>query len=152
MPRKISLILCLAVAALGVACSDSPAPAPDTREADIQAVKQVEASWAKDAASKDPDKWASYFTDDASGLYPGAPIINGKGALRAALAAYFADPVIKERHPTVFVSEEVYPADETDMYDCKFKFQVLFEDMDPIQYFPILTDSPHKFCVDFIRT
>jgi uncharacterized protein (TIGR02246 family) len=92
MLRNVSLLLCLAFAGLGVACSNTPAPAPDTRDADIQAVKQLEVSWAKDAATKDADKWASYFTDDASGLYPGAPTINGKPALRAALAAYFADP------------------------------------------------------------
>jgi uncharacterized protein (TIGR02246 family) len=58
----------------------------------VQAVKDVEAAWVNDAASKDAEKWASYFTDDGSGLYPGAATLNGKAAIRAAMAPYFADP------------------------------------------------------------
>jgi len=30
----------------------------------------VEAAWLKDMAAKDVDKWANYFTEDGSGLYP----------------------------------------------------------------------------------
>ena len=90
--RKTSLIGCLALAALTVGCSNAPAPTPDTRTADVQAVKDVEAAWVKDLAAKDVDKWASYFAEDACGLYPGAGILNGKAAIKAALAPYFADP------------------------------------------------------------
>ena len=90
--RSTSLVLSLSLALLTVACSTTPAPAPDTRATDVQAVKDVEAAWVKDAASKDAEKWASYFTDDGSGLYPGAATLNGKAAIRAAMAPYFADP------------------------------------------------------------
>ncbi len=90
--RSTSLVLSLTLALLTVACSTAPAPAPDTRAADVQAVKDVEAAWVKDAASKDAEKWASYFTDDGSGLYPGAATLQGKAAIRAAMAPYFADP------------------------------------------------------------
>jgi uncharacterized protein (TIGR02246 family) len=69
-----------------------PAPPPDTRAADLQAVKDVEAAWVKDMATKDADKFASFLADDASGLYPGAGILNGKAAIKAAFAPYFADP------------------------------------------------------------
>ena len=49
MLRNTSLILCLALAALTVGCSNAPAPPPpDTRAADVQAVKDVEAAWLKD--------------------------------------------------------------------------------------------------------
>lgn len=75
-----------------VACSNAPAPAPDTRDADVRAVKDVEAAWVKDAATKDADKFVSYFADDASGLYPGAGILNGKPAIRNYLAPFMADP------------------------------------------------------------
>jgi len=93
MPRTTSLILCLAFAVLGVACANVVAPPPpDTRAADVQAVKDLEASWQKDANSKDADKWASYFAEDGSGLYPGAGTLNGKAAIKAAMAPYFADP------------------------------------------------------------
>jgi uncharacterized protein (TIGR02246 family) len=91
--RSTSLVLSLTFALLTVACSTAPAPAaPDTRAADVQAVKDLEAAWVNDAASKDAGKWASYFTDDGSGLYPGAATLNGKAAIRAAMAPYFADP------------------------------------------------------------
>jgi uncharacterized protein (TIGR02246 family) len=95
MLRNTSLILCLALVALAVACSNAPTPPtppPDTRAADVQAVKDIEAAWVKDAATKDPDKWASYFAEDGSGLYPGAPTVNGKAAIKAAIAPFLADP------------------------------------------------------------
>jgi uncharacterized protein (TIGR02246 family) len=93
MMRNTSLIVCLALAALSAGCSNPPpAPPPDTRAADLQAVKDVEAAWIKDAATKDADKWASYFAEDGCGLYPGAEILNGKAAIKAAFAPYFADP------------------------------------------------------------
>ncbi|MGA2200367.1 MAG: DUF4440 domain-containing protein [Terriglobales bacterium] len=92
MLRNTSLILCLAVAALIVGCANGPAPPPpDTRAADVQAVKDVEAASFKDLASKD-DNWVSYFAEDASGLYPGAATLNGKAAIKAAMAPYLADP------------------------------------------------------------
>jgi len=96
--RHTSLVLCFAFALITTACSNTPAPSaapatpPDTRAADVQAVKDVETAWVKDAATKDPEKWANYFTDDGSGLYPGAPTVNGKAALKAAMAPYLADP------------------------------------------------------------
>jgi uncharacterized protein (TIGR02246 family) len=87
-----SQIVCLALAALAAGCSNAPAPPPDTRAADVQVVKDIEAASFKDAAAKDADKWATYFTEDASGLFPGDGTLNGKAAIKAAMATYFADP------------------------------------------------------------
>jgi len=92
MLRITSLIGCLALAALAAGCSKAPAPPPDMRAADVQSVKDVETAWVKDVATKDADKWASYFTEDGSGLYPGAATLNGKAAIKTAMAPYFADP------------------------------------------------------------
>ncbi len=92
MLRTTSSLMCLVLALLTVGCSNTPAPPPDTRAADVQAIKDVEAAWVKDANSKDADKWASYFTEDGSGLYPGAATLNGKAAIKAAMAPYMADP------------------------------------------------------------
>ena len=92
MLRNCCLVGCLTLAALAVGCSSPPAAAPDTRDADARAVKDVEAAWAKDAADKDADKWASYFADDGDGFYPGMAILNGKQAIKAAMAPYFSDP------------------------------------------------------------
>ncbi|MGA1998300.1 MAG: SgcJ/EcaC family oxidoreductase [Bryobacteraceae bacterium] len=92
MVRNTSLIVCLALATLTAGCSNAPAPPPDTRADDVQAVKDIEAASLKDAAAKDADKWASYFAEDASGLFPGDEMLNGKAAIKAAMATYFADP------------------------------------------------------------
>jgi uncharacterized protein (TIGR02246 family) len=92
MLRNNFLIGCLALVALTTGCSTAPAPAPDTRAADVQAVKDVEAAWIKDSAGKDVDKWVGYFAEDGSGLYPGSGILNGKAAIKAAMTPYFADP------------------------------------------------------------
>lgn len=96
--RHASMFACFALAIVTLGCSTNPAPsmapaaAPDTRASDVQAVKDIEAQWNKDAATKDADKWANYFTDDGSGLYPGAPILNGKAAIKAGLTPFLADP------------------------------------------------------------
>jgi uncharacterized protein (TIGR02246 family) len=90
--RNTSLFVCLALAALAAGCSNAPAPPPDTRAADLQAVKDVEAAWVKDAAAKDADKWAGYFAEDGSGLYPGSGILNGKAAIKAYMTPFLADP------------------------------------------------------------
>src|ERR1035441_7525872 len=93
MLRNTSLIACLALAVLAVGCANAPAPPPpDTRAADVQAVKDVEAAWLKEMSAKDADKFASYLAEDCSGLYPGAGILNGKAAIQAVWAPYFADP------------------------------------------------------------
>jgi len=95
MLRNTLAIGLLAFAALTAACNSSPTPPttpPDTRDADVQAVKDLEAAWMKDMAAKDLDKWASYFANDGDALYPGAPTVEGKAALEAAMAPVFKDP------------------------------------------------------------
>jgi uncharacterized protein (TIGR02246 family) len=92
MLRNISLIVCLTLAVLAVGCSNTPAPPRDTRAADVQAVKDLEAAAAKDANAKDVDKWAGFFAEDASGLFPGAAILNGRATIKAAMASFLADP------------------------------------------------------------
>jgi uncharacterized protein (TIGR02246 family) len=92
MLRDTSLIVCLTLAVLVIGCSTAPAPPPDTRVADVQAVKDLEAAAAKDANAKDAEKWSGFFAEDASGLFPGASILNGRAAIKAAIAPLFADP------------------------------------------------------------
>jgi uncharacterized protein (TIGR02246 family) len=93
MLRNTSLIACVALAVLTIGCANTPAPPPpDTRAADVQAIKDVEAAWVKDANTKDADKWASYYTEDASALFPGSATLNGKAAVKAAIAPILADP------------------------------------------------------------
>jgi len=95
MLRNTSLMLCLALALSAFGCSNAPSPAPappDTRAADMQAIKDLEAAWVKDANTKDAEKWASYLAEDGSALYPGAPTLHGRAATKAAMAPMLADP------------------------------------------------------------
>jgi ketosteroid isomerase-like protein len=90
MQSHASSIGCVCL--LGVTAACTPAP-PDTRQADIQAVKDVEIAWAKDAALKDPAKFASYYSaDDAVGLFPNSPPITGRDNIQGALTTMMADP------------------------------------------------------------
>ena len=64
--------------ALGVAALILVATActpPDNRETDAKALRELEARWVKDIATKDVEKFASYYTDDASFLPPSAPAV-----------------------------------------------------------------------------
>ncbi len=94
MMRNKSLIVCLGLAAIAAGCSSTPAPNPvvDTRAADVQAVKDLEAAWIKTIEAKDADKFASYFAEDGSALYPGAATVTGRAAIKAAMTQYLADP------------------------------------------------------------
>lgn len=87
MLRNGSIFLCASLPLLTVAC----APV-DTRDADLKAVRDVEAAWSKDAGTKDVDKFTSYYTDDASLLATGEAVVNGKDAIKAALKPMFTDP------------------------------------------------------------
>src|SRR5689334_11340014 len=99
MNRTIWRLLPAVLAAFLISCSGGGggstgtiAAGPDTRDVDIKAVKDLETAWSKDAATKDPDKFASYYADDANVLMPGEPVITGKPAILAAVKPMMADP------------------------------------------------------------
>ncbi len=77
-------ILCL------TACTK--APPPDTHDADVKAIKDVESAWVKTAATKDVDAFVAYYADDASVLMPNAPIFTGKPAIKESLKPLMSDP------------------------------------------------------------
>jgi uncharacterized protein (TIGR02246 family) len=66
--------------------------APDTREADLKAIKDVETAWVKTAATKDVDAFVTYYADDASVLMPNAPLFTGKPAIKESLKPLMTDP------------------------------------------------------------
>jgi uncharacterized protein (TIGR02246 family) len=91
MRRYETLIGCACLLGFTAACT--PAVAADTRQADIQAVKDLEIAWARDAAIKDPAKFASYYAAvDAVGLFPNSPVISGRDNIQGALTTMMADP------------------------------------------------------------
>jgi uncharacterized protein (TIGR02246 family) len=111
---------------LMVGCSSNstpPAPA-DTRVADAQAVKEVEAAWIKGMANKDLDQWASYLADDAVGLYPGSGILNGRAAMKTGFSPVFADP----NFALTFQQLKQVPSKGGDMVYCMGTFSWTFTD------------------------
>lgn len=81
-------------AALGLlllmnACNQA---APDTREADAKAIRELESAWTKDINSRDAAKWASYYADDAVLMIPGMKPMKGKAAILDGLKAFASDP------------------------------------------------------------
>jgi len=89
MLRPRHLLACVALFALTTACSRN---VPSSQNADVAAVRSVEAAWVKDIATKDVDKYVSYFSDDASFLVPNEMLITGKDNIKAAFKPMLADP------------------------------------------------------------
>jgi len=89
MLRPRYLFACVALFALMTACSSN---VPTSQNADVAAVRSVEAAWVKDIATKDVDKFVSYYSNDASVLLPNEMMISGKDSIKAALKPMLADP------------------------------------------------------------
>jgi len=89
MPRPRHLFAFVALFVLTTACSTT---GPSSQSADLAAVRSVEAAWVKDLATKDVDKFVSYYADDASVLLPNQMLITGKDNIKAAFKPIMADP------------------------------------------------------------
>ena len=67
-----------------VGCAPAPPPAPVVDvAAETAKIKEIEATWVKEAAAKDLDKIVAHYTDDGVFMGPGAPAAKGKDAIRA---------------------------------------------------------------------
>jgi uncharacterized protein (TIGR02246 family) len=64
---------------------------PDAHAAAAKAIQDTDASFNTDFASKDADKVASYYVDDAVMMVTGSPAVHGKEAIRAAYKQAFSD-------------------------------------------------------------
>jgi uncharacterized protein (TIGR02246 family) len=90
--RRLSLAaISFVVLLAGCTPAAPPLAPPDTHDADAKAVKGVEAAWVQAFTTKDVDKVAAFYTDDASVFLPGAPIVTGIPAIKAALKPMIAD-------------------------------------------------------------
>jgi uncharacterized protein (TIGR02246 family) len=94
MQARYSPLAVIGLAVLLAGCSPAPAPSPvtpDTHDADVKAIKDVEATWVQNFATKDADKIATVYTDDASVLITNMPVIRGMAAIKDALKPMVAD-------------------------------------------------------------
>ncbi len=90
MIRRFARSAVLSFIALS-SCAPSPAVPPDTRDADAKAIRDGEVAWNNDWATKDIDRIASHYADDASVEIPNIPIMTGKDAIRTGLKQLVAD-------------------------------------------------------------
>lgn len=90
MKKAVSLALFAGIALAMAACNQ----APDTHDADVQAIKTLETTWNQDYAAKNPDKLASYYADDAVLMAPGMDPASGKDAVRKMIGQMVTDPAL----------------------------------------------------------
>jgi uncharacterized protein (TIGR02246 family) len=95
MKRLISLSTIAAIAWTLTACNPTPAPAPNTHDADVKAIQDYETQWVQDWASRDAARIIAHYADDAILMVPGAPPTSGKDAIQKSLAGMVADPALK---------------------------------------------------------
>lgn len=90
------------------ACSDTPT-AVDTSAADQKAIRDGETAWAADWASRNVDKIAAHYADNASLMAPDLPIMQGKEAIRNGLTQLLSDPnaMLNFTPATVEVSKDL---------------------------------------------
>jgi uncharacterized protein (TIGR02246 family) len=69
-------------------------PPPDTHDADVKAISDIEAQANKDWAAKDADKLMSFYADDAMLITPGMDPLHGKDAIHGAIKQMVADPAL----------------------------------------------------------
>jgi ketosteroid isomerase-like protein len=77
------LLMSLALVTAGCAQSVNP-------EQGRAALMAVDREWSQ--TTKDLDKFASYYAPDASAYVPGAPVVKGQPAIKAALKEMFSAP------------------------------------------------------------
>jgi uncharacterized protein (TIGR02246 family) len=100
-------------------------PAPDTRDADAKAIKELESAWVKTAGTKDADAFAAFYTDDASVLMPNAPIFTGKPAIKDSIKPMMADP----NFSLTFMPTRLEVSKSGDMAFTQGPYKMTFSDM-----------------------
>ncbi len=78
-----------------------PAAAADESEAVAKALTRLDDDWSKAAATRDAEKVASFYADDAIAYPPNEPVSVGRAAAKKVWAAYFADKTFKISWKTV---------------------------------------------------
>jgi len=89
-----------AAGVFAVLFSTSPALAAEM-DAHAKALAKLDDDWAKAAATRDVDRVASFYAEDAIAYPPNEPMAVGRAAARKVWASYFADPTFKISWKTV---------------------------------------------------
>jgi uncharacterized protein (TIGR02246 family) len=103
---KTFATLCCSISALVLAlagCDHTRPSAPDTYDADVKAITDIETEWSKATAANDADKSISYFADDAMMIISGEEPLRGKAAVGAIFYEIAKDPLFSLRFQTAKV-------------------------------------------------
>ena len=101
----------LALAVILAGCNQAPPPAPDTREADAQAIRDVETAWSASFATKDVDKVGVFWAGDASVFMTDSPVLTGIAAIEAAMK-----PMVEDKSFSIsFASTKVEVSKASDL-------------------------------------
>jgi uncharacterized protein (TIGR02246 family) len=90
MKRFATVCATIAIALIATGCNRTR----DTHDADVQELKDKEIQWNQDFVSKDPDKLAAHYADDAILMAPGTAASSGKDAIQNALKQMVSDPAL----------------------------------------------------------
>jgi uncharacterized protein (TIGR02246 family) len=97
MKTVVTRIGTLVVMVILGACAQPQPPAPqpveppDTRAADEAAIRAAVKEWSAAAAAKDAEKFASFYTEDATLMFGNAPDVKGAAAIREAAGGMMQD-------------------------------------------------------------
>jgi uncharacterized protein (TIGR02246 family) len=114
----ITLVLILA------GCKQAPPPAPNNHDADVKAIRDLEAATVQAIAAKDVDKLGAFYAEDASMFDPDAPVFNGTAAIKAAWKSYIAD----KNFSLTFASDKVEVAKSGDLGYSQGAYTMTFTD------------------------
>ncbi len=96
--KTVSVLSGFAAVLMLAGCA--PQAGPDTRDTDTKALRDLETQWNQDFVSKDPEKLASHYEEDAILISPGMPSSSGKDAIRKVLKDMTADPALSLKFQT----------------------------------------------------
>jgi uncharacterized protein (TIGR02246 family) len=94
MKALVSFCCVAAVAFAVAACRQAPPPLPDTHDADVKAISNIEIEANQSYVAKDQDKLVNFYANDAVLMAPGAPPASGLAAIRVEIQQMLADPAL----------------------------------------------------------
>jgi len=86
MQNRYTWAAAIALVVILAGCKQAPPPAPDTHDADVKAIRDLEATQLQAYAAKDLDRIVAIYADDASLFLPDAHVFNGMAAIKAAMS------------------------------------------------------------------
>ena len=93
--KSLTTLCGISVFALTLAgCNTAAPPPPDTHDADVKAIHDLEVQANKDWAAKNADGLTSFYADDAVLMTPGGSHVSGKQAISSGIKQMVADPAL----------------------------------------------------------